>query len=174
MARNNTQERDKNWFLTINAIKARNTQKQTTNLDPITYNPRYPWFDEANYRKLESKIDELWLTWYEREQAMDELYVKALPIVQNEIKNSDRRKIINQNSYEVSQIADKSARTMAKSQMWVVELTQQLKEKFNIDPTAPDEDVFNSWISSIPDGEQLLVKYLNDWDKTLLYEWKVI
>jgi hypothetical protein len=48
---------------------------------------------------------------------MDELYVKALPIVQNEIKNSDRRKIINQNSYEVSQIADKSARTMAKSQM---------------------------------------------------------
>jgi len=171
MARNNTQERDKNWFLTINAIKARNTQKQTTNLDPITYNPRYPWFDEANYRKLESKIDELWLTWYEREQAMDELYVKALPIVQNEIKNSDRRKIINQNSYEVSQIADKSARTMAKSQMWVVELTQQLKEKFNIDPTAPDEDVFNSWISSIPNWEQLLVKYLNDWDKTLLYEW---
>ena len=171
MVLNNTQERDKNWFLTINAIKARNTAKQTSNLDPVTYNSRYPWFDEANYRKLESKIDELWLTWYEREQAMDELYVKALPIVQNEIKNSDRRKIINQNSYEASQITDNSSRTIAKSQMWVVELTQQLKEKFNIDPTAPDEDVFNSWIASIPDGEQLLVKYLNDWDKTLLYEW---
>ena len=169
MVINNTQERNKSWFLTINAIKARN-KNQTTNLDPITYNSRYPWFDETNYRKLESKVDQLGLTWYEKEQAMDDLYVKALPIVQNEIKNSDRRKIINQNSYEVSQIADKSARTMAKSQMWVVELTQQLKEKFNIDPTAPDEDVFNSWISSIPDGEQLLVNYLNDWDKTLLYE----
>lgn len=171
MVLNNTQERDKNWFLTINAIKARNTAKQTSNLDPVTYNSRYPWFDEANYRKLESKIDELGLTGYEKEQAMDELYVKALPIVQNEIKNSDRRKIINQNSYEASQITDNSSRTIAKSQMWVVELTQQLKEKFNIDPTAPDEDVFNSWIATIPDGEQLLVKYLNDWDKTLLYEW---
>lgn len=171
MALNNTQERDKNWFLTINAIKARNANKQTTNLDPITYNSRYPWFDEANYRKLESKIDQLGLTGYEKEQAMDELYVKALPIVQNEIKNSDRRKIINQNSYEASQIKDKSARTMAKSQMWVVELTQQLKEKFNIDPSAPDEDVFNSWISSIPNWEQLLVNYLNDWDRELLYVW---
>ena len=171
MVLNNTQERNKNWFLTINAIKARNTAKKTSNLDPITYNPRYPWFDEANYRKLESKIDQLGLTWYEKEQAMDELYVKALPIVQDEIKNSDRRKLINQNSYEASQITDNSARTIAKSQMWVVELTQQLKEKFNIDPSAPDEEVFNSWIESIPDGEQLLVNYLNDWDKTLLYEW---
>ena len=171
MVINNTQERDRNWFLTINAIKNRNAMNQTTNLDPITYNPRYPWFDEANYRKLETKIDQLGLTWYEKEQAMDELYVKALPVVQNEIKNSDRRKIINQNSYEVSQITDKSARTMAKSQMWVVELTQQLKEKFNIDPTAPDEDVFNSWISSIPNGEQLLLNYLNDGDRELLYVW---
>lgn len=171
MALNNTQERNKNWFLTINAIKARNAAKQTTNLDPITYNPRYPGFDEANYKKLESKIDQLGLTWYEREQAMDELYVKALPIVQNEIKNSDRREIINQNSYEASQIEDKSERAVAKSKLTVVELTQQLKEKYNIDPTEPDEEVFNSWINSIPDGEQLLLSYLNNGDKTLLYAW---
>ena len=171
MAVNNINERDRNWFLTINAIKQRNAQRQTTNLDPITYNSRYPWFDEANYRKLEAKINQLGLTWYEKEQAMDELYVKALPIVQTEIKNSDRRKIINEKSYEVSQITDKSSKAMAKGVIWVEELTQQLKEKFNIDPTAPDEEVFNSRIRSIPNGEQLLVDYLNNWDKELLYVW---
>lgn len=143
----------------------------TTNLDPYTYNPRYPWFDKANYDKLEAKIDALGLTGYDKEKAMDDLYIQVLPKVQDDIKNSDRRKYINQNKYEASQIQDKSARTIANGKMGVVELTQQLKEKFNIDPSAPDEEVFNSWISSIPNGEKLLVDYLNTWNRELLYEW---
>ena len=143
----------------------------TTNLDPITYNPRYAGFDETNYRKLESKIDALWLTGSDKEKAMDELYLKALPIVQNEIKNSDRRKYINNASYEVSQIQDKDARMMARGKLTVTELAQQVKEKFNLDPTAPDEWVFNDWINQIPNWEQLLVNYLNNWDRELLYQW---
>ena len=53
------------------------------NLDPITYNPRYPWFDEANYRKLESKIDSLGLTWYDKEKAISMLSTIEKP--QNEL-----------------------------------------------------------------------------------------
>ena len=143
----------------------------TVNLDPYTYNPRYPWFDKANYDKLESKIDALGLTGYDKEKAMDDLYIQVLPKVQDDIKNSDRRKYINQWKYEASQIQDKSERAVANSKIWVVELTQQLKEKFNIDPSAPDEEVFNSWISSIPNGERLLLNFLNKWDRELLYEW---
>jgi len=79
------------------------------------------------------------LTGSDKEKAMDELYLKALPIVQNEIKNSDRRKYINNASYEVSQIQDKDARMMARGKLTVTELAQQVKEKFNLDPTAPDE-----------------------------------
>jgi hypothetical protein len=93
---------------------------------------------------------------------MDQLYVQVLPQVQNQIINSDRREYINDAAYEVSQIQDKSARTQAKTKLTVTDLSQQLKETFNIDPTANDEDVFNSWIESIPNGEQLLVNYLND------------
>ena len=136
-----------------------------------TYNPRYPWFDEANYKKLESKVDALWLTWYEKEQAMDNFYVQVLPLVQDEIKNSERRKFINDASYEVSQIQDKGARIQAKWKLTVTELSQQLKEKYNIDPTANDEEVFNSWIESIPNWWQLLANYMNTWDRTLLYAW---
>lgn len=170
-----TQQRDKNGFYTLDAIRAK-IQNWTfgmgsTNLDPITYNPRYPGFDKANYEKLEAKIAPLGLTGYQKEQAMDELYNKALPIVQNEIKNSDRRKYINQSSYEASQLEDSNARKRAQTKMTVVGLTQELKEKFNIDPAANDEEVFNSWIESIPNGEQLLVNYLNDWNPELLYVW---
>jgi hypothetical protein len=46
---------------------------------------------------------------------MDTAYLQVLPIVQNDIKNSDRRKIINQSAYEVSQMPegkDKKVNTM--------------------------------------------------------------
>jgi hypothetical protein len=45
---------------------------------------------------------------------MDDLYIQVLPKVQDDIKNSERRKYINDASYEVSQIQDSSARTQAK------------------------------------------------------------
>ena len=148
-----------------------NSGVNSVNLDPYTYNPRYPWFDEANYRKLESKIDALWLTWYEKEKAMDEAYLQILPLVQNEIKNSDRREEINQKKYEASQIQDPEQKIMANWKMDVVTLTQKLKETFNIDPSAPDEEVFNDRIESIPNGWELLAKYMTKWDRELLYEW---
>ena len=142
----------------------------TVNLDPITYNPRYPGFDETNYRKLESKIDALGLTGSEKEKAMDEAYRQILPMVQNEIKNSDRREYINQAQYEVSQIQDPEAKRMAQGKLTVTELAQKLKEKYNLDPSANDEDVFNSWINSLPNGGQLLADYMNDGNRELLYQ----
>ena len=148
-----------------------NSGVNSVNLDPYTYNPRYPWFDEANYRKLESKIDALWLTWYEKEKAMDEAYLQILPLVQNEIKNSDRREEINQKKYEASQIQDPEQKIMANGKMNVMELTQNLKETFNIDPSAPDEEVFNDRIKSIPNGWELLANYMTKWDRELLYAW---
>lgn len=150
-----------------------NSGINTVNLDPITYNSRYPWFDEANYRKLESKANNLWLTGYQKEQFMDNLYQQVLPKVQDDIKNSDRRKYINDASYEVSQIQDKDAKIQAKGKLTVTELSQKLKEKYNIDPTINDEQLFNDWIKSIPNWEKLLVNYLNNWDRELLYKGKL-
>lgn len=148
-----------------------NSRINTVNLDPITYNSRYPWFDQANYRKLESKADNLWLTGYQREQFMDNLYQQVLPEVQKQIKNSDRRKYINDASYEVSQIQDKDAQIQAKSKLAVTEISQKLKEKYNIDPSTNDEQLFNDWIKSVPNGNQLFANYLNKWDTELLKKW---
>lgn len=162
----------KDGKINLNSLKQRDTVN-TVNLDPITYNDRYPWLDEANYRKLETKIDALGLSGYDREKAMDEAYKQVLPIVQTQIKNSDRRKYINQAKYEASQIQEPSARLQANAKLWVTEITQLIKEKYNIDPSANDEEVFNSWIKTIPDGWQLLANYVNNGDKELLYKWRL-
>lgn len=143
----------------------------STNLDPITYNPRYLWLDEENYRKLEAKIDALGLTGSEKEKAMDKAYPQILPLVQKEIENSDRRKYINEANYEVSQIQDPNAKLVAQWKLTVTELAQQLKEKYNLDPKANDEEVFNSWINSIPNWWELLANYINNGDRELLYQW---
>jgi hypothetical protein len=92
---------------------------------------------------------------------MDNLYQQVLPEVQKQIKNSDRRKYINDASYGVSQIQDKDAQIQAKSKLAVTEISQKLKEKYNIDPSIDDEQIFNDWIKTIPNGNQLFTNYLN-------------
>jgi hypothetical protein len=81
---------------------------------------------------------------------MDEAYIQVLPLVQNDIKNSDRRKYINQAKYDVSQIQDPTQQKQANMKLSTVELAQLVKEKYNVDPTANDEAVFNSWMETIP------------------------
>lgn len=156
---------------TVNLHKYGSSGSNTVNLDPYTYDDRYPWLDKYNYDKLSMKIDALGLSWYEREQAMDTAYTQILPIVQNDIKNSDRRKIINQSSYEVSQMPEWKDKKVSTMKLWAVQLAQTLKEKYKIDASMDDEYVLKTWIDTIPDWEQLLANYLNDGDKELLYVW---
>ena len=156
---------------TVNLHKYGSSGSNTVNLDPYTYDDRYPWLDKYNYDKLSMKIDALGLSWYEREQAMDTAYTQILPIVQNDIKNSDMRKIINQSSYEVSQMPEWKDKKVSTMKLWAVQLAQTLKEKYKIDASMDDEYVLKTWIDTIPDWEQLLANYLNDGDKELLYVW---
>ena len=135
-----------------------------------TYNPRYPWFNKENYEKLERKVAQLWLTWSKKQEVMDEFYRQILPQVENEKKRSQRNEVINQKNYQVSQIKDESERKVAKNSLAVEELAQMVKEKENLREDAPDAAVFNAWIKSIPNWNELLANYMNKWDDTLLYK----
>lgn len=135
-----------------------------------TYNPRYPWFNKENYEKLERKVSELWLTWSKKQEVMDEFYRQILPQVENEKKRSKRNEVINQKNYEVSQIKDETERKVAKNSLTVEELAQMVKEKENLREDAPDAAVFNAWIKSIPNWNELLANYMNKGDDTLLYK----
>ena len=141
-----------------------------TNQEDDTYNPRYPWFNKENYDKLERKVSELWLTWSKKQEVMDDLYRQILPQVENEKKRSKRNEVINQKNYEVSQIKDETERKVAKNSLTVEELAQMVKEKENLREDAPDAAVFNAWIKSIPNWNELLANYMNKGDDTLLYK----
>lgn len=139
--------------------------------DDDTYNPRYPWFNRENYEKLERKVSELWLTWSEKQEVMDEFYRQILPQVEEEKKKAQRNEVLNQQKYEISQITDDVQRKVANHTYTVEELAQKVKEKENLREDAPDAEVFNTWINSIPNWEELLGNYMNKWDKELLYVW---
>ena len=148
------------------SIPATNSNTQ----EDDTYNPRYPWFNKENYEKLERKVSELWLTWSKKQEVMDEFYRQILPQVENEKKRSKRNEVINQKNYEVSQIKDEAERKVAKNSLTVEELAQMVKEKENLREDAPDAAVFNAWIKSIPNWNELLANYMNKGDDTLLYK----
>lgn len=135
-----------------------------------TYNPRYPWFNKENYEKLERKVAALWLTGNKKQEVMDEFYRQILPQVENEKTRSKRNEVINQKSYEVSQIKDESEKKIAKNNLSVEELAQMVKEKEGLREDAPDAAVFNARIKSIPNWWELLANYMNKGDDTLLYK----
>lgn len=136
-----------------------------------TYNPRYPWFNKENYEKLERKVAELWLTWSKKQEVMDQFYRQILPQVENEKKRSKRNEVMNQKSYEISQMEDGASKKIAEKNYSVEDLAQMVKEKENLREDAPDAAVFNAWIKSIPNWEELLANYMNKGDDTLLYKW---
>ena len=135
-----------------------------------TYNPRYPWFNKENYEKLERKVAELWLTWSKKQEVMDQFYRQILPEVENEKKRAKRNEVMNQKSYEISQMEDGTAKKIAEKNYSVEDLAQMVKEKEDLEEDAPDAAVFNAWIKSIPNWEELLANYMNYWDDTLLYK----
>lgn len=143
----------------------------STKTQDDTYNPRYPWFNKENYERLERKVSALWLTWNEKLEVMDQFYRQILPQVEEEKKKAQRSEILNQKKYNASQITDEAQRKVANHTYTVEELAQKVKEKEHLREDAPDADVFNTWMSTIPNGEELLGNYMNKGDKELLYVW---
>ena len=81
---------------------------------------------------------------------MDEFYRQILPQVEEEKKRAQRNEVLNQQKYEISQITDDVQRKVANHTYTVEELAQKVKEKENLREDAPDAEVFNAWINSIP------------------------
>lgn len=138
-----------------------------------TYNERYPGFDYENYNKLEKKAKDLWLSGDDMLKAMDEIYQQVLPMVQNNKKMNERWKILNQQAYEIQNMTDNSQRAQANANYKASLIAQQVKAKYNIPANAPDNEVFNDWVQSIPNWQKLFEDYINYNDPKLLIEWEL-
>ena len=146
-----------------------NNYSRNGNITLITYNPRYPWFDEEDYKKLETAAINRGLTWQAKTQFMDEAYQHYYPQVLNSHKLDERQVEINKNVAETGNAILNWNKT-AEWNMKLVDLAQTAKRVKWIAYDYPDDQLIDTMKSNIPNWDNLLLNYLNDWDKELLYQ----
>ena len=141
-----------------------NTEKKKNYKSNVTtYNSRYPWFDEEDYKKLERLASERWVTGQSKTQLMDELYQYYYPQVANSHKLDDRQVELNQMTYEIDW-----------NQPWVTwlkltSISQKAKQKFNIDASVNDNELLWSIVDWTPNWDELLEDYINNGNPEFLY-----
>ena len=134
-----------------------------------TYNSRYPWFDEADYLRLEQLVDQQWVTWSKKAQLMDEAYQYYYPQVLNHHKLDERQETINNWVYENGEKlanGDKQTNIIYRA----MSLAQMGKQAFDIAYNVNDSDVIKAIKNEVPNWEELLKNFLNTWDPELLYK----
>lgn len=167
------------WNSATNRVKNKNEKIQNkyntpavnnykSNLNLTTYNSRYPGFDENDYKKLEQWAINRWLTWEQKTQFMDEAYQYYYPQVLNQHWLNKRAEEINKMAAENGG-SILNGNKQAEMNMKIIDLAQTAKRVRGFAYDYPDEQIIDAMANEIPDGQQLLVNYLNNWDDTILY-----
>ena len=99
------------------------TTKSNKKKDDYTYNPRYPWFDEEDYKKLEKMVADKGVIGKEKTELMDQLYQIYYPQVLNQHKLEERQQEINDSVYKNWELL---LNWNKEAQMWT-KLTQYLR-----------------------------------------------
>lgn len=155
------------WFQPASTIQPiqKTEQKKTDN----TYNPRYPWFNQANYLKLEKMVTDRGIIWDEKYDIMDQLYQVYYPQVLNQEKLNERQLEINKSVYQNGEkMLDGSKELDVATKL--TQLSQMSKQKFWIAYNTPDDQVINAMINWVPNWGQLLNEYIENWNPELLYQ----
>jgi len=137
--------------------------KTTTKSNDYTYDSRYPWFDEDDYKKLERLANEKWVTGKEKTQLMDQLYQYYYPQVANSHKLDERQVELNRMTYDND---GKEPWNMSIKLSW---LAQSAKQKFNIDASVNDNELLWSIVDATPNWQKLLEDYINNGNPEFLY-----
>lgn len=134
-----------------------------------TYNSRYPWFDENDYKKLESLAVSNWLSWQAKTSFMDSAYQQYYPQVYNNHKLNERQIQIN-NSVAENGNAIINGDKATQWKLRLTDLSQKAKQSKWIAYDVDDMEVINAMKTWIPNWEQLLLNYLNNWDREIFYQ----
>ena len=153
---------------TVDTTTKSNFQTTNQNKTLETYNSRYLWFDEEDYKRLVEIADSTWVTWSEKAQLMDELYQYYFPQVYNKHMLDKRQETINNMVYENGD-ALANNEPNAKVKLKMVQLSQMAKEKFDIAYNVDDGEVIRQMMENLPNWKKLLEDYLNDWNPEILY-----
>ena len=132
-----------------------------------TYNENYPWLNESSYKKLEAAVEKMWFSGEEKRTAMDQWYRNNVKYLLNDQTLEERAKEINEQAYQAAELKNPEA----DAQLRMTEFSQALKKKYNLDATADDLDVFNTFVSDLwEEWVNLAWQYLAWENKKLRYD----
>ena len=144
------------------------TTKSNKKNDDYTYNPRYPWFDEEDYKKLEKMVADKGFTWSKKTDVMDQLYEIYYPQVLNKHKLDERQVEINNSIHQNGELL-LNGNTEAKAWTWLTKIAQEAKKKYNIPYNVDDQQLVKDIIADTPDWNKLLYEYVNNWNPEIFY-----
>lgn len=144
------------------------TTKSNKKKDDYTYNPRYPWFDEEDYKKLEKMVADKGFTWSKKTDVMDQLYEIYYPQVLNKHKLDERQVEINNSIHQNGELL-LNGNTEAKAWTWLTKIAQEAKKKYNIPYNVDDQQLVEDIIADTPDWNKLLYEYVNNWNPEIFY-----
>jgi len=161
------------WFNSgFSSIPTQNNQQSTTKTtkkkDDYTYNPRYPWFDEEDYKRLEKMVADKGLIGSAKTDAMDQLYQIYYPQVLNKHKLDERQQEINNSVYKNWEALLNWNKEVT---MWtdLTKLAQEAKKKYNIPYNVNDQELVNDIVNGTENWNKLLYEYVNNWNPEIFY-----
>jgi molecular chaperone DnaK (HSP70) len=117
-----------------------------------TYNPNYPGLNKASYDKMVSAVNKLNIPEEDKEAAMNQWYRNNVKYLLNDQTLDERATEINKQAYQAAEAKSPEAN----AQLRMTEFSQALKKKYNLDATANDLDVFNTYVENLgEDGVNL-------------------
>lgn len=156
------------WFSTWTITPRVNKDEE----DTYTFNSRYPWFDEEDYRKLEKMVADKWITGSKKTDIMDQLYQKLYPTVMNKHKLNERQVEINQATYKNwGEILNGNKEV----KMWecFTTLAQEAKKKYNIPYNVDDQKLVDDIVNWTENWNRLLYEYVTNWNPEIFYAAKI-
>jgi len=147
----------------------RNSNTSATNKKKdYTYNSRYPWFDEEDYKRLEKMVADKGLTGSAKTDAMDQLYQIYYPQVLNKHKLDERQQEINNSIYQNGELLLNGNK---EATMWtdLTKLAQEAKKKYNIPYNVNDQDLVNDIVNGTENWTKLLYEYTQNWNPEIFY-----
>ena len=123
-----------------------------------SYNPLFPGLNKSNYDKVVAYGNSLWLEdEEEKRRAENSYYRKNVRKMVNDQTLDERDEEINQQSYQAAKINTKEADDKLRK----TEFVQTLKRKYDLEATANDDEVFDTFAEWLNDQwKKLLAEYI--------------
>lgn len=124
--------------------------------------PQFPWFNREQFDWIVNKTSDI-KDPIQRNKKQDELYKKAIPVIQQRKKVQEKSNQIRELEYMKNTTKDEEERNILNVQTKVLEISNLLRENAPWDISLDDDELVEKYVNAIPEWrwEQLFIDYIN-------------